>query len=287
MAGLGRGLGSLIPQKINKPDSDTVTPAVSVVADIDRVWQIKPSEIKANSEQPRRDFNEATLAELAASIKEYGILQPLVVSRSGAGYELIAGERRLRAAKLAGLVTVPAIIRPVDEQKKLELALIENIQREDLNAIDTGLAYRRLLDEFNLTVEELGKRIGKSSPVIVNTMRLLSLPEEIRQGLIKGLITEGHAKIIVGLVGEAKQMELYHKIIANKMTVANTAIETRKMGGTKKARIVLDSDDEERQARLKDFFNSPVTLKRKDWGGQIIIDFKDDESLAAIMEKIR
>lgn len=273
---LGRGLNALITMDDNETDGSSY------------ISEIALTKIKPNPDQPREDFDDETMEELATSIQKIGVIQPITLRELENGeYQIIAGERRYRASIMAKLSTIPAYVKTVEDEDVMEMALIENIQREDLNAIDTGLAYRRLLDEFNLTVEELGKRIGKSSPVIVNTMRLLSLPEEIRQGLIKGLITEGHAKIIVGLVGEAKQMELYHKIIANKMTVANTAIETRKMGGTKKARIVLDSDDEERQARLKDFFNSPVTLKRKDWGGQIIIDFKDDESLAAIMEKIK
>lgn len=283
---LGRGLGSLIPQKVNKHFSDDITPAMSVVSDEDKILHISPSVIKANSQQPRTDFNEASLEDLSRSIKEYGVLQPLVVNRRGDGYELIAGERRLRAAKLAGLTTVPVILRQADEQKKLEIALIENIQREDLNPIELAMSYRRLADEFNLKTEEVARRVGKSRPLVANTMRLLNLPEEIQRALVSGSISVKHGLAIAGLDSEVKQMELFRKVIANKMTSTEVFEETKKMGGTKEARIKHHPADEGRVAKLQEFFGSRVKINRKNKGGQIIIDFSDDETLNEMIKKI-
>ena len=283
---LGRGLGSLIPQKVNKNFSDDVTPVISVVSDEDKILHISPEAIKANSQQPRTDFNEANLEDLARSVKEYGILQPLVVARRGDGYELIAGERRLRASKIAGLTTVPVILRQADEQKKLEMALIENIQREDLNPIELAISYRRLADEFNLKVEEVARRLGKSRPVISNTMRLLNLPEEIRQAVSNGLISAKHASVISGLDSEVKQLELFRKIIANKMTAGQVLEETKKMGGTKQSRIKDVPADQGRVSQLQEFFGSKAKIIRKNKGGQIVIDFSDDEMLNEMMEKV-
>ncbi len=286
MSALGRGLGSLIPQKVNKAVGDKITPAVSVVNEDDKIWHLDTKLIRANDQQPRQDFDDAALTELAESIKQHGILQPLVVARDGDAYQLIAGERRLRAAKKINLPTVPAIVRAADEQNRLELALIENIQRQDLNPLELAMAYRRLADEFNLPYEKLAKRLGKSTPVIANTIRFLNLPEEIQRALVEGRISEGHAKIIVGLDTEAKQFELFHKIVANKMTVAQAATETQKMGGTKKARIKDNAADREREAKFQAFFGVKTIIKRKDYGGQIIIDFWDDEELGEMMKKI-
>ena len=283
---LGRGLGSLIRQKVNKTYSDDITPAMSVVSDDDKVLHINPDVIKANSQQPRSDFNEANLEDLARSIKEYGVLQPLVVSRRGDGYELIAGERRLRASKMAGLKTVPVIIRLADEQRRLEMALIENIQREDLNPIELAVSYRRLADEFNLKVDEVAKRLGKSRPLISNTMRLLNLPEEIQRAIADGSLGHSHANAIAGLDSEAKQMELFRKIVANKMSSAQSWEETKKMGGTKQARIKENLSDHDRVAKLQEFFGSKARIRRKSKGGQIIIDFSDDEILNEMIRKI-
>lgn len=287
MSGLGRGLGSLIPQKVNNRQAgDLITPAVSIVSDEDKIWHINPELIKVNDYQPRTDFDDTAINELAESIKQYGILQPLVVSKTGEGYLLIAGERRLRAAKKANLTTVPVIVREANEQKRLELALIENIQRQDLNPLELAIAYRRLADEFNLSLDAVADRLGKSRSVVANTIRFLNLPEEIQKALAEGRITEGHAKIILGLDSEAKQMELFHKVVTNKMTVAQTTSETQKMGGTKQARIKENLGDREREAKLQSFFGGKVMIKRRTYGGQVILDFWDEEELAGIMKKV-
>ncbi len=282
--GLGRGLNSLIPQK-NQKDKDK-TSAFSI-QDKNKVLQIEVTEIITNSRQPRQRFTDYKMDELVSSIKEYGIIQPLIVSPKNKGYELIAGERRLRAARELGLKKVPVIIRDANEQEKLELALIENIQREDLNPVETAIAYKQLLDEFNLTQEELSKRIGKPRPSIANTLRILNLPEEIKLALIDGKISEGHAKLLVGLNNEAKQMSLFRKIVHSGLSVGDTLKETRRMGGTKMAKIKINYEDKDKEFALREFFGTKVEIKRKRKGGQIIIDFYSDDELNEIIAKVK
>lgn len=287
---LGRGLGSLIPQKVNKVATTSSGEAVINVAseaDKGRVLQLQPDQIGLNPMQPRKNFNEHQLNELVESIKRYGVIQPLIVTQKNGRYELIAGERRLRAAKILGLTAVPAIVRQADEQQKLELALVENLQREDLNPIETAIAYRKLIDEFNLSQEELAVRVSRSRPVITNTLRFLNLPEEIQQALMEGRITEGHAKVIVGLENEAKQFALYKKILLNKMTVEDALKETRVMGGTKQARIKINYADKDKEFAFRQFFGTKAEIKRKGKGGEVIIYFFSDEELGEITEKIK
>lgn len=287
MSGLGRGLGSLIPQKVeNSLNGGKITPTVSLVSDEDKLWHVDPRIIKVNSQQPRSEFADEALDELANSIKEYGILQPLVVSKVGGTYELITGERRLRAAKKINLPTVPVIIREAGEQKKLELALIENIQRQDLGPLELAKAYRRLADEFNMTYPQVAKRLGKSTSVVANTVRLLNLPAEMKKALQAGVIHEGHAKVILGLDSEAKQFALFKQIVGNKMTVRQAENETQKMGGTKMARIKENVGDRDREAKMQAYFGVKVRITRKSYGGLIIMDFWDDEELGEIMRKI-
>jgi len=252
-----------------------------------RVVEIPVGEISPNPLQPRRRFAPADMDDLVESIKSYGIIQPLIVTRAGIGYELIAGERRWRAAKIIGLKTVPAIIREVSEQMKLEMALVENIQRQDLNPIELAIAYRKLIDEFNLTQEELARRLGKSRPVITNTLRLVNLPMKIQNALIEGSISEGHAKLLVGLDTEEKQMALLNKIMEKNITVAGLYEETRKIGGTKSARIKINYGDKDKEFALREFFGTRAEIKRKGRGGLIIVYYYDDEELDGIMAKIK
>lgn len=287
---LGRGLSSLIPQKVKKvatsPWGEAVIEVVSE-SDKDKVLQLSPEKITVNPMQPRKNFSEYQLNELRESIKQYGIIQPLIVTQKNGQYELIAGERRLRAAKILNLSAVPAIIRQADEQQKLEVALVENLQREGLNSIETAIAYRKLIDEFNLSQEELSIRLGKSRPVITNTLRFLNLPEEIQQALIEGKISEGHAKIIVGLENEVKQFALYKKILLSQMTVDQAIKETRVMGGTKQARIKINYADKDKEFAFRQFFGTKAEIKRKGKGGEVIIYFYSDEELGEMTEKIK
>ncbi|MCU0678963.1 MAG: ParB/RepB/Spo0J family partition protein, partial [Planctomycetes bacterium] len=190
--GLGRGLNSLIPSRsaggaVNKINANVTGSPFNN----DRILEVAVDKINVNPLQPRQKFADQNMEELVESIREYGIIQPLIVSQKNGIYELIAGERRLRAAKTLGLKTVRAILRNANEQEKLEVALIENIQRENLNAIELASAYQKLIDDFNLTQDKVAKRVGKSRPAVTNTLRLLSLPEEIKLALIDGRISEG------------------------------------------------------------------------------------------------
>ncbi|MDO9399186.1 MAG: ParB/RepB/Spo0J family partition protein [bacterium] len=288
--GLGRGLSSLIPQKVKKIAVSSGGDAVielTTEADKNRILNIKPTEIKVNSLQPRKHFAENELQELVESIRQYGIIQPLIVTKKDNGYELIAGERRLRSAKILNLASVPVIVRQVDELEKLEIALIENLQRENLNSIEMALAYRKLVDDFSLNQDEVASRVNKSRSVITNTLRLLNLPEEIQQALMEGRISEGHAKLIVGLDSEAKQLILFKKVLHNNLTVGDTSLETRHMGGTKQARIKINYADKDKEFAFREFFSTRAEVKRKGKGGQVIITFYSEEELVEMVAKLK
>jgi len=293
-SGLGRGLGSLIPKKTvtygQNPFASAAVGASAeetvVLNDGDRVLKINPDRISLNPQQPRTHFNEAALNDLAASIKQHGIIQPLVVTKKGGGFELIAGERRLRSAKLLGLKEVPVIVRAEEEQKKLELALIENLQRENLNPLESARAYQRLIDEFNITQEEAAQKLGKARSSIANALRLLSLPAKIQDALADGKISEAHAKYLLGLEGEDKQLAMLKKIMRQNLTVAETDREIKRLGGTKAAKP-KDYFDKAKEDELGAFLATKVEIKRQGKGGKIIIDFYSEEELGDIVKKIK
>lgn len=294
-SGLGRGLSSLIPQKQNKNTNNIpgysgtsgIGAKKSIFDDREKILKISPNVIKANPMQPRQRFSDFNLEELVESIKQYGIIQPLIISETDGEYELIAGERRLRAAKMIGLSEVPVILRDAKEQEKLEIALVENIQRENLNPIESAAAYKKLIDEFNLSQEEVAKKIGKSRSSINNILRMLNLPEEIQLALIEGKMYEGHAKYLMGIEGEEKQLALFRKIIRNNLSVADVNKEARKMGGTKQAKVKINYADKDKEFAFRQYFGAKAEIRRKVKGGQIIIDFTSDEELDEMAEKIK
>lgn len=288
--GLGRGLGSLIPKKTvtygqNPFKSDSIEETL-VLSDFDRVLQIETEKISVNPQQPRTDFNEAALNDLAESIREHGIISPLIVTKKGNSFELIAGERRLRAAKLISLEKVPVIIREEGEQKKLELALIENLQRQNLNPLESASAYRRLMDEFGLTQEEAAAKLGKARSSVANSLRLLTLPIEIQEALAGGRISEAHAKYLLGLEGETRQINMLKKILRNNLSVLETSREITRIGGTKSAKV-KNLSDKTKEEDLSSYLNTKVELKRSRRGGQIVISFFADEELSDILKKIK
>lgn len=288
--GLGRGLSSLIPQKAKKmAETSKGEVAVNIVGEDEKgkILNIAPNKMKTNPLQPRSNFSGQAMDELMESIKQHGIIQPLIASKNNGDYELIAGERRLRAARALGLKTVPVIIREIKEQEKLEVALIENIQRQDLNAVEQALAFRKLINEFNLSQEDMSNRVGKSRSSVSNSLRILNLPEEIQQALIEGRISEGHSKVIVGLDSPEKQMALFKKIIRGDLSVDNCVKEARVMGGTKAARIKINYGDKDKEFAFREFFGAKVEVKRKGNGGQIIIDFYSDDELREIVDKVK
>ncbi|MBU1146045.1 ParB/RepB/Spo0J family partition protein [Patescibacteria group bacterium] len=278
--GLGRGLSSLIPpKKIIRPFSEDGAPAGI------RLIDVPVKNIRPNPKQPREDFGYQDLEDLINSIKEHGILQPLVVTKiDGENYELIAGERRYRAAKFLNLKTVPAIVRTAKDQEKLELALIENIQRKNLNPIEEAKAFQRLMDEFNLTQEEVAQRIGKNRSTIANTLRLLNLPEEILQALRSGKIKESHGRTLLSLPDEKTQLKYFSKILKNEMTVRDTESAVRKIKGVRQKKV--DPALAAKEELLRSVFGTKVEIKKRGSKGQIVIHFYSDEEYGDIIRKI-
>jgi ParB family transcriptional regulator, chromosome partitioning protein len=287
--GLGRGLDSLIPKKKNSDDySDFSLDKKNSLsfANENQIININPDKIKVNPRQPRQNFDPVSLNSLVESIKEHGIIQPLVVSPKEDYYELIAGERRWRSAIELKLKKVPVIIREVDEQEKLELALIENIQREDLNPIESAIAYRQLINEFNLTQEELAKRLSKARSSITNTLRFLALPEEIKEALIKKKISEAHAKYISGLDNEVKQLNIFRKIIYNNLSVKDTNKLIKRGENSKKKKEHVYNNYSSEESLLREALNTKVSIKKKGKGGKIEIAFYESDDLNEIVKII-
>ena len=285
--GLGRGLGSLIPNKAKENSNIKQATASSSKDEHDKILNVDIGKIETNPLQPRKDFNDAHLNELIESIKDYGVIQPLIVSKKAGVYELIAGERRLRASKKAGLDKVPVIVRDASRQEKLEVALIENIQRENLNPIELATAYQQLSDEFDLNQVQVAKRLGKSRSTVANIMRMLNLPDEIQRAIAQSKISEGHAKYIMGLETQGKQLNVFRKIIHNNLTIQETDKIIKKMGGTKDARIKINYADKDKEFAFREFFGAKTEVRRKGKGGQIIMDFYSDEELKEIVDKIK
>lgn len=283
--GLGRGFDSLIPTDVL---DETFDPTAQSDEKISELRYLKHSDITPDPDQPRRHFDEAALAELAASIKEHGILQPLVVvSTKGGTFQIVAGERRWRASKLAGLDKIPAIVRTLSNQHKLELALIENLQRRDLNSLETATAYLKLHQQFNLTYEEIGHRIGgKAVSTISNILRLLQLPEAAKKALVEGDISEGHARQILALENEKEQQKLLDHIVAEGWSVrrAEQYVSSVKAGAPQKKPTAPQSESPF-VAHLKTRLNMPVRIRQTKRGGQLTIIFKDSAELERL-EKI-
>ena len=254
---------------------------------VSSILEVPVDKIEPNRRQPRTHFKDQPLQELAASMGEVGILQPLVVRPlAGGRYELIAGERRLRAAKLAGLEKVPVVVRAAGEQTMLEIALIENIQREDISPVESARAYRRLIDEFGLTQEAVADKVGKSRVSVANTVRLLRLPTRILEGVENGAITEGHARALLGLTNEAAQLAAFDQIVAHGLTVKQVErIATGVRASGAKRGSSLDPNWLELQERLSIRLGTPAKLeKTKASAGRLILDFYSEEDLARIVE---
>ncbi len=290
--GLGRGFEALIPTQIVEQEFDPTAKSDYAQAkeSSESIRQVAPDLISPNPMQPRQDFDSEALAGLAASVKQYGIVQPLVVTElSGGGYELIAGERRLRASKLAELVTVPVIVRSSSDQEKLELALIENLQRADLNPIETATSYRKLIDQFNLTNDQIGRRVGKDDSTIANSLRLLNLPLGVKRAVVAKKITEGHARAIL-MVPENKRMEVFEMIVRKGWTVREAerfARDFKQSSATTTKSVERIAETNELTVDLAQYLGTKVTMARTAKGGKLMIEFYSDEELERIYEAIR
>ena len=291
--GLGKGLDSLITKKIDTPVENVQKPtsehaADAIIMDINKV--------EPNRDQPRKKFDEDALLELSESLKQFGVLQPLLVQERDDYYEIIAGERRWRAAKLAGLKEVPVIIKKLTEQEIMEISLIENIQREDLNPIEEALAYKRLLTEFNLKQDEVAERVSKSRTAVTNAMRLLKLNEKVQQMVIDEMISTGHARALLGIEDQEKQYTIAQKIFDEKLNVRETEKLVKNLQKEKNNKpeekktmdptlLAIYQDLEE---QMKGILGTKVTINSKnEKQGKLEIEYYSQEELDRIVDLLR
>jgi ParB family transcriptional regulator, chromosome partitioning protein len=285
--GLGKGLDALIPGGIPaNPGGGPSSRAEGTALEVP-VEQVIP-----NPRQPRAQMDEEELRGLSESIREHGILQPLIVSHDSQTnrYILIAGERRLRAARLAGLETVPVIVRQSNDQQRLELALIENVQRADLSPLETAEAYHHLIEEFGMTHEEVAQRVGKSREAVTNTHRLVRLPDEVKQGLTDGLITEGHARALLGLESRPQiLLEVFKTVIRNKLSVRQTEALVKDLSihnPTRAVRKDMPVEVQEMEEQLRRYLGTRVKLRYGKDGGTLTIYYYNDEDFNDMISKI-
>lgn len=253
-----------------------------------QIQEIEVAKISPNPFQPRKVFEPAALKELADSIKEHGVIQPLVVTKTPVGYELVVGERRFRAAQLAGLEKIPAIIKEaMVDQTKLEVALIENIQRQELNPIEEAQAYERLMKTFNLTQDQVAKKVGKSRPAVANTVRLLNLPAEIQRAVIEGKLMEGHARALLGLNDPEKMLLMYKVVIEQNLNVRQVESKVRDLM-TKRQMDGVAPDPKLMafESELRGKLGTQVKIQRQGQGGRITIEFFSDEELGELIHKM-
>lgn len=277
--GLGKGLDALIPAGESYPETSRAAQQVSM------------DKIRPNPRQPRSEIPRSELADLAASIRQHGVLQPLVVSpaEDGDGYLLIAGERRLEASRLAGLKTVPVVVRLADEQQSLELALVENLQREDLDPLEAAEGYRQLVEDFSLSHEEVATRVGKSRSAVTNTLRLLRLPATVRQALAAGKLTEGHARPLLSLPTAQAQSAAAQTILKRGLNVRQTEELVQRLTGVRRrtaTRRRRSADETDVEERLRQALGTKVSLRRGRKGGTVVIHFYSDEELEALIERL-
>ena len=304
--GLGKGLGAIFGDEVMESaaeEQEAKHQAKSKSAqepekkeeenDIGKELMVKVTAIEPNREQPRKDFNEEAMEELAESMKVYGVLQPLLVQKKGDYYEIIAGERRWRAAKLAGLKEVPVVIREYTKQQTMEIALIENVQREDLNPIEEAKAYQRLIQEFELKQEEIAARVGKNRVTITNSMRLLKLDERVQDLLIQNQITGGHARALLSVEDGQLQYELAGKIIAENLSVRETEKLVKSLSKNKNPKEKKVEDESltlifhDLEERMKSAMGTKVSINRKDKNkGRVEIEYYSESELERIVELI-
>ena len=301
--GLGRGLNQLIPtgdeartKSKSTPGETTKTITKEVVKEVVKEVEqkVKITQIEPNKSQPRKQFDEDALQELADSIKQYGVLEPLIVTKKGKFYEIIAGERRWRAARLAGVKEVPVVIREYTDREIMEISLIENIQREDLNPIEEALAYESLINEYSLTQEEVAEKVSKNRSTIANSLRLLKLCDEVRQMIIEDKLTTGHARALIPIEDAELQTEAANFIFDNKLSVRDTEIYIKKLLSIlkeSKENIVATNDlsifYNDIESRLKDILGAKIAIKSKNnEKGKIEINYYSQDELERITEML-
>ncbi len=281
--GLGKGLDIMIPDKIFEKASEKTN-------DVSRETFIHISDIEPNKSQPRKRFDEDALQELADSIKQYGVIQPLILQKKDKYYEIIAGERRWRAARIAGLKEVPAIIKDYSPQEIVEIALIENIQREDLNPIEEAQTYQRLIQEFEMKQDEVAERVSKSRAAVTNAMRLLKLDERVQQMLIDEMLTSGHARALLSIESKDKQYNIANRIFDEKLSVRETEKLMKKISEEKPEKEVAATKEDmliyrDLEDKIRKIFGTKVSIHKKNNNkGKIEIEYYSNEELDRIME---
>ena len=292
--GLGKGLDSLIPTNVmmeSEVKHAAVSTASSAEEEKDGTLMVKPSKVEPNREQPRKNFDEDSLQELAESLKQFGMLQPILVQNRGDYYEIIAGERRWRAAKIAGLKEVPVIVRELTDQEIVEISLIENIQREDLNPIEEAQAYKRLLTEFHLKQDEVAERVSKSRTAVTNSMRLLKLCDEVQKMVVDDMISTGHARALISIEDPEEQYLIAQKIFDEKLSVREVEKLVKDLHKPpkppKEENKTLQAIYQEISERLKQSLSTKVSVSAKQNGaGKIEIEFYNHEDLERLLERI-
>ena len=292
--GLGKGLDSLIPTNVmmeSEVQHATVSTASSAEEGKDGTLMVKLSKVEPNREQPRKNFDEDSLQELAESLKQFGMLQPILVQNRGDYYEIIAGERRWRAAKIAGLKEVPVIVRELTDQEIVEISLIENIQREDLNPIEEAQAYKRLLTEFHLKQDEVAERVSKSRTAVTNSMRLLKLCDEVQKMVVDDMISTGHARALISIEDPEEQYLIAQKIFDEKLSVREVEKLVKDLHKPpkppKEENKTLQAIYQEISERLKQSLSTKVSVSAKQNGaGKIEIEFYNHEDLERLLERI-
>jgi ParB family chromosome partitioning protein len=275
---LGKGLGALIPDLSSLDDKDRKALGIHELA----LEKIIPNEY-----QPRKTFQDDALKELAASIKEHGVIQPVIVHRIGTNYGLIAGERRWRASRLAGLKSIPALVKEATKRELIEQALIENIQREDLNPIEAAEAYKRLQDEFKLTQEDLAKRVGKERSTVTNFLRILSLPKEVKQEINAGNLSMGHAKALLSLERGRDQIQTALRIVKKGLSVREAeTLSARLKHPPKEKKVRHNNEIKSVEEKLKKSLGTKVSIAPRAKGGRIVIEYYSAEELDRLLEKI-
>lgn len=289
--GLGKGLDSLISNKVNTQQLNTGVNTEAEKAD----KMVKISKVEPNREQPRKQFDEESLNELAESIKQYGIIQPIVVCDKTSYYEIVAGERRWRAAKIAGLKEVPVIIREFTEEELVEIALIENIQREDLNPIEEAQAYKKMMDMFHVKQEDVAKKVSKSRAAVANSMRLLKLCEEVQQMIIDGTLSSGHARCLITIEDPEKQKQIAEQIIEQHLSVRETERLLKKLQKEQPEEKKTKEVDEQLQIiyanlaeQMKQILGTKVEIRQKTMEkGKIEIEYYSQEELSRLIELLK
>lgn len=293
---LGKGLGALLESQ----ETDITGRGSDDAAVVGAVSNIKIEDIEVNPFQPRTEFEKQALVELANSIKEHGIIQPITLRKNGYGkYQIISGERRFRASQIVGLTEVPAYVRIANDQAMLEMAIVENIQRQDLNPIEVAISFQRLIDECDLTQEELGEKVSKNRSTVTNYLRLLRLPDVIQIGLKEGELSMGHARALLGADSEEELINFYNRVIEEKLSVRKTEelvkgkldtpepVQTE-VKGSSKPRYSLSFEEQKKRDRLAEYLDSKVSIsKSTNGGGKIVINFNDQRHLKDILEALQ